>query len=126
MLEDKAAARHRLEVCMTTKRVMLPLMRESCMAALRAEFEAHARRLLGATAATMQSPAPAMPQVGVCGDMVSSRKACRACCGGQAGRQTATPAAVLGNAANVLKQVRSIQHGLLYSCSKNTGAAPVD
>ena len=65
MLEDKAAARHRLEVCVTTKRVMLPLMRESCMAALRAEFEAHARRLLGPTAATMQSPAPsfAMPQV---------------------------------------------------------------
>ena len=63
MLEDKAAARHRLEVCMTTKRVMLPLMRESCMAALRAEFEAHARRLLGATAATMQSPAPSTAQV---------------------------------------------------------------
>ena len=43
---------------MTTRRVMLPLMRESCMAALRAEFEAHARRLLGATSASMLSPMP--------------------------------------------------------------------
>ena len=43
---------------MTTRRVMLPLMRESCMAALRAEFEAHARRLLGATSASILSPMP--------------------------------------------------------------------